>query len=107
VIVVVCAQDGYPPGGPPAREYVWSTVYPASQNLILAARGLGLGSVFTTFNLACEPALREILALPDDVFMGTVIPMGYPARPFGPVRRRPVEEVIHHDRWNDRRNASG
>jgi len=99
VIVVVCAHNDYPPGAPPQLEYVYSTVYPASQNLILAARALGLGTVFTTFNLSCEPALREILALPEDVHMGTVIPLGYPERDFGPVTRRPVAEVVHYDRW--------
>ncbi len=103
VIVIVCAHHDYPPGSPPQIEYVYSTVYPASQNLILAARGLGLGTVFTTFKLSCEPQLREILGLPDDVKMGTVIPMGFPERDFGPVTRRPVDEVIHYDRWDPTR----
>ncbi len=100
VIVIVCAHNDYPPGSPPQIEYVYSTVYPASQNLILAARALGLGTVFTTFNLSCEAELRQILELPEDVHMGTLIPMGFPEKAFGPVRRRPTREVIHYERWD-------
>jgi len=78
---------------------VWSAVYPASQNLILAARGLGLGTTFTTFHMVAEPVVRETLGLPDDVLIGTTLCVGYPDRPFGPVARKPVAEVIHWDGW--------
>jgi hypothetical protein len=40
-----------------------------------------------------------VLGIPADVFIGTLIPVGWPERPFGPVRRKPIEEVIHRDRW--------
>ncbi len=78
---------------------MWSAVYPASQNLILAARGLGLGTTFTTFHMVAEPVVRETLGLPDDVLIGTTLCVGYPDRPFGPVTRKPVSEVIHWDGW--------
>jgi len=97
-IVFVCAKNGYPPVNPNIG-FVWSAVYPASQNLILAARGLGLGTTFTTFHMVAEPVVRETLGLPDDVLIGTTLCVGYPDRPFGPVARKPVAEVIHWDGW--------
>jgi nitroreductase len=74
-------------------------VYPASQNLILAARGLGLATTFTTFHMAAEPVVRETLGLPDDVLIGTTLCIGYPDQPFGRVVRRPVGDVIHWNGW--------
>lgn len=97
-LIVVCARAEYPPQDP-QELYVWSAVYPASQNLIVAARALGLGTTFTTFHSIAEPGFRQLLGIPDDVYIGTVIALGYPDRPFGPVQRKPVEEVIHRDRW--------
>jgi nitroreductase len=97
-IVFVCAKNGYPPVNPNIG-FVWSAVYPASQNLILAARGLGLGTTFTTFHMVAEPVVRETLGLPDDVLIGTTLCVGFPDRPFGPVSRKPVREVIHWDGW--------
>ena len=98
VLIVVCARAEYPPQDP-QELYVWSAVYPASQNLIVAARALGLGTTFTTFHSIAEEGFRSLLGIPDEVYIGTVIAMGYPDRPFGAVKRKPVEEVIHRDRW--------
>ena len=98
VIVLVCARNTYPPQQP-NEMFVWSAVYPASQNLIVAARELGLGTVFTTLHFLAESSFREVLAIPDDVRIGTVVPLGYPEKPFGPLARRPLSEIIHYDRW--------
>lgn len=98
VLIVVCGRLGYPPNDP-QEAFVWSTVYPASQNLILTARALGLGTTFTTFHSVNEDRFRAVLEIPDDVYIGTVVALGYPDRPFGPVRRKPVADVIHRDRW--------
>ncbi|MCE2391440.1 MAG: nitroreductase family protein [Proteobacteria bacterium] len=98
VIVLVCARNTYPPQQP-NELFVWSAVYPASQNLIVAARELGLGTTFTTLHFLAEERFREILGVPDDVYLGTVIPMGYPERPFGPLARRPLDGIVHYDRW--------
>jgi nitroreductase len=97
-LIFVCAKNGYPPARPNIG-FVWSAVYPASQNLILAARGLGLGTTFTTFHMVAEPIVREVLSLPDEVLIGTTLCVGYPGKPFGPVKRKPVAEVIHWDGW--------
>jgi nitroreductase len=98
VLIVVCAENAYPPQDP-QELYVWSAVYPASQNLIVTARALGLGTTFTTFHSIAEQRFREVLGIPDEIYIGTVIALGYPDRPFGPVKRKPVAEVIHRDRW--------
>jgi nitroreductase/uncharacterized protein YciI len=98
VLIAVCSRRVYPPGAP-QDIFLWSAVYPASQNLCVAARALGLGTTFTTFQSVAEPEVRRILGIPDDVFIGTLIPVGWPERAFGPVRRKPVAEVIHRDRW--------
>jgi nitroreductase len=98
LIVLVCGAVGYPSGRPDER-FTWSAIYPAAQNLILAARALGLGSTFTTFQHGAEEGLRRVLGIPDDVRIGAVIPIGYPARPFTEVRRHPEARCIHRDRW--------
>ena len=69
------------------------------QNLSLAARALGLGTLFTTLLRRVEGEVKEALAIPSDVEMVCMLPLGYPQESFGPVRRRPVEEVTFHERW--------
>jgi nitroreductase len=96
--IVICGRKVYPPQAP-SEAMVWSTVYPAGQNLIVAARALGLGATFTTFHLAAEQAFREVLGIPPDVLLGVSVAVGYPARKHGPVNRKPVEDVLHWERW--------
>lgn len=76
-----------------------SSIYPAVQNLLLAARGVGLGTVLTTFQSGIDKELREMLGLPDDARPVALIPIGFPDANFGPNRRRPVEEVVHWGKW--------
>jgi nitroreductase len=98
VIVFICGANVYPPGEPDIT-YMYSAVYAAGQNMIVAARALGLGAAFTMLHRLAEHGLRELLAIPDDRTMAVTVPMGWPARPFGPVTRRPLHEVVHQDRW--------
>lgn len=97
-IVFVCGRNAYPPQAP-LKRFVWSTVYPAAQNLIVAARALGLGSAFTTLHEFAESTIRDTLAIPDSVFLGVTLPVGFPDRPFGPVSRKPIDEVLHWNGW--------
>ena len=97
-IVFVCGRNAYPPQAP-LKRFVWSTVYPAAQNLIVAARALGLGTAFTTLHEFAEPTIRTTLGIPDAVFLGVTIPVGFPDRPFGPVSRKPIDDVLHWDGW--------
>jgi nitroreductase len=78
-----------------------SSIYPAVQNIILACRALGLGTVITTNHILYEGDVRQILGLPDDVFTFALMPIGYPLGKYGPLSRRPVSEVAFADRWGD------
>jgi nitroreductase len=98
VLVLVCGGVVYPPAQP-RESFTWSALYPAAQNLILAARALGLGSTFTTFHGAAEPTIRDVLGIPEHIKIGCLIPIGWPDREFGPVNRQPVESFIHRDGW--------
>jgi nitroreductase len=76
-----------------------SSIYPAVQNLLLAARAEGLGATLTVWHLFDERRFRDVLGVPADHGIYALIPIGYPLGRFGPVRRRPVDEVLHWDRW--------
>lgn len=98
VIVFVCVENVYPAHAP-NEAMMLSAGYAASQNLVVAARSLELGAAFTTMHMTAEPQVRTILGVPDDVYIATTIPLGWPARSFGPVARKPLDEVVRHDRW--------
>jgi nitroreductase len=102
VVIFVCGRAVYPPAAP-MDDFVWSALYPAVQNLRIAARAHGLAAPMTTAHVVAEPIVRELLGIPDDVKIVAMVPIGWPARPFGPVRRRPAAEVTHHERWDSTR----
>lgn len=78
-----------------------ASVYPACQNLLLAARALGYGGVMTAWHAAVEPQLRELLAIPDGVFVAATITIGRPEGGHGAVRRRPMPELVYGDTWGE------
>jgi len=78
---------------------VMATAYPAAQNLLLAARALGLGAVLTTPHLFHPGQYERILGLPSDVTLTCCIPVGYPKGRFGPVSRADVRSMISWDRY--------
>jgi nitroreductase len=96
--IFVCGRPVYPPNAP-SEAWIPSAVLPAAQNLIVAARALGLGTVFSAFHTLAEPELRKVLELPDEVRIGVTIPLGWPAGEFGPVARKPVDAVLHWEHW--------
>ena len=98
VLILVCGKAVYPYQAP-RESFVWSSIYPAAQNLIVAARALGLGTVFTTFQGTAEPVIRQTLSIPDDVHIGCLIPVGWPDRKFGPLKRVGYDKVVHVDEW--------
>jgi nitroreductase len=98
-LVLVCGhQRDYGPDFDD-REILLSALHAASQNLLLAARSLGLGGAFTTLHLHAEAECRDVAGLPDDLVIAATIPIGVPAGTTGPVRRRAVDEVLHFDRY--------
>jgi nitroreductase len=78
-----------------------ASVYPACQNLLLAARALGYGGVMTAWHAAVEPQLRELLEIPDGPLVAATITIGRPEGGHGPVRRRPMPELVYGERWGD------
>jgi nitroreductase len=76
-----------------------SSSYPATQNLLLAARAFGLAANLTAWHLYDERAFRRVLGIPRDVVVFALIPVGWPMGRFGPVRRRPVDDVLRWERW--------
>jgi nitroreductase len=76
-----------------------SSVFPAVQNLLLAATALGLGSALTTLATTPDAELRDIVALPDHVVPMAVVPLGWPARPLGPPRRAPLASCVHRETY--------
>ncbi len=101
-IVIACAdlvrapQDSFGAGSAAATE-VWGAV----QNLLLAARALEVGSVPTTLAFIGDQRdqAREVLGLPEHILPMVLIPLGWPTGNFGPIRRRPLEEILHWDRY--------
>lgn len=76
-----------------------ASIYPAVQNLMLAARALGYGGVITGFHGAVSDELHELLSIPEDVDIAGTITLGKPAGNHGPVRRRPMNELVFGDQW--------
>jgi nitroreductase len=97
--IITTIHNAFPNADKPVPQFMWSTVFAATQNLLLAARGLGLGAAMTTCHLENEPAVREHFGIPDDVGIGATIPIGYPEGHYGPVSRRPAAEVMYRNRW--------
>ncbi|MBM4204202.1 MAG: nitroreductase family protein [Gammaproteobacteria bacterium] len=76
-----------------------ASMYPAVQNLLLAARGLGYGGVITGFHGAVDQELRTLLAIPDTARIACTVTLGRPMGHHGPVRRRPMSELVFGDTW--------
>jgi len=86
-----------------AGRIAGSSIYPAVQNIILACRAFGLGTVLTTIHAFFEDEVREILKLPPEVQTYALMPVGYPKGKHGPVTRKPINEVacldIYGNAW--------
>jgi len=76
-----------------------SSIYPAVQNIILACRALGLGTVITTNHMLYEDEVKAVLGMPDGAATFALMPIGYPTRKYGPLTRKPVAEVTFADSW--------
>jgi len=96
VVVLVCLER-YRSASP----YEGASVYPACQNLLLAARALGYGGALTMWHLGVEAELRELLAIPDSAALSACITLGVPEGTHGPVKRKPIGEVTFDDRWGE------
>lgn len=94
VVILVCLVRYREP-----NPYEGASVYPACQNLLLAARALGYGGALTMWHHGVEPQLRELLDIPDGVALSACITLGRPRGSHGAVRRRPIGDVVFDDGW--------
>ncbi len=76
-----------------------ASLYPAVQNLLLAARAEGLGGVLTTLICSRENELRELLKFPDGWGVHAMVPLGYPVGQHGPLQRAPLNTMLHMNTW--------
>jgi nitroreductase len=76
-----------------------ASIYPAAQNMLLAARALGLGATLTTRHLLFEKESEAALGLPDGVHSYAILPIGYPMGNFGPVGRGDLSDFVYQDNW--------
>jgi len=83
----------------------FASVYPAVQNFMLAARGLGIGTTLTTVYRIYHDEVRDICAIPDRYEVVALIPMGRPTKPFRVGRRRPAEQLTHWNRFGTKRET--
>ena len=93
VWIVPCLE-----GEAPTR-WSGSSIYPAVQNMLLAARALSLGATLTTLYLQFEKEAEAAFGLPPNVHSYALLPIGYPRGRFGPVRRIALAEVAYEDQW--------
>ncbi|MGY4709183.1 nitroreductase family protein [Mycolicibacterium sp. CBM1] len=105
-LVVPCLRGGMrPPYFPSpfvAESSFFGSIYPSVQNLLLAARAMGLGASLITLPLWSVTSARKILGLPLSVTPVCVVPLGWPRGRYGPTTRRPVEDVVHLDSYGRR-----
>jgi nitroreductase len=107
VIIVACLKGFYIPFVHLSTTTYFASIYPAAQNLLLAARAVGLGAALTTIPIWNLIAARRILGLPWNITPCAVVPLGWPLGRYGPTTRKPVHEVVSFDRYGNRPAVPG
>ncbi len=106
VLVVPCRRGGgrlpYLPSPFVGESSFFGSIYPSVQNLLLAARAMGLGASLITLPLWSVTSARRILGLPLSVTPVCVVPLGWPRGRYGPTTRKPVQQVTHLDSYGNR-----
>lgn len=98
IIIATIRKDAFAVG-----PLAGSSIYPAVQNLMLAARALGLGTTLTTLHKLHEDEVKALLGIPEQVETMALIPLGWPQGRFGAPTRLPVEKVVYWEKWSERR----
>jgi nitroreductase len=102
VLIIAMIRRGQGDYGP----VVGASIYPAVQNLMLAARALGLGTTLTTLHKLHEADVKALLGIPDNIETMALIPLGKPKGKFGRPSRMPVEKVVYWDTYGETRSRS-
>ncbi|MBH80164.1 MAG: hypothetical protein CMQ49_06615 [Gammaproteobacteria bacterium] len=99
-MVIPCLYQLASPTPDASSLLAGSSIYGAVQNMMLAARALGLGTVLTTAHGMLDANLRELLSIPDDATPVALIPIGYPDANFGPTTRKGLDEILRWNSWS-------
>ena len=107
VLLLVCGLRDWPFKVPTAQRVGlappnYGAVYPCVQNILLACRSLGLAAALTTMHQVFEEELHERFSIPTEYGVVVTMPIGYPMGKFGPVRRKPAEEVTFFNEWGNK-----
>jgi nitroreductase len=98
VLIFICGSSLIP-GDPREDRFMFSAIYGAAQNMLVAGRALGLGVSAISAHHRNVRAVRKILGVPDHTTVAVTMPVGFAARPYGTLKRKPIEDVIHYDHW--------
>ncbi len=108
VLVVACLRLGVLDGRVPfvrlphaIESAYYGSIYPSVQNLLLAARAMGLGASMITLPLWRVGSARRALGLPHAVTPCCVVALGWPRGRYGPTTRKPLEQVLHLDTYGN------
>lgn len=96
VWIVACAEEANSPSASSG-----ASVYPAVQNMLLAARALGLGATLTARHITFREEVERLLGLPENISSFAILPIGYPVGRFGPTSRTPLEKVAFLDSFEN------
>jgi len=99
VVVIVAGIPTYPESAHDPQRLLVNSLYGVTQNLLLAARSLGLGTTLTLFHEIDEDLVRSCTGIPAEARVAAVVPLGWPAERFTAVRRRDVREITHWEKW--------
>jgi nitroreductase len=98
ILIFICGSS-WVPGDPREDRYLFSAIYGASQNMLVAGRALGLGVALTGLHHLNTRGVRAVLNVPDHKIIGVTMAVGWPTRPFRPVKRKPIADVMHSETW--------
>jgi nitroreductase len=98
LLIMVCRRTLDPPIAT-SMPSLYASIYPAVQNMLLAARAQGVGGVLVTMFKIKEQEFKDLLGIPEDVEPSALPPFGYPKGNFGPVTRMPWRDVTFADHW--------
>jgi nitroreductase len=98
ILIFVCGSS-WVPGDPREDRYQYAAIYGATQNMLVAGRALGLGVASTGMHMLNTRGVREVLNVPEHKIIGVTVAVGWPGRPFRPVSRKPIADVMHFDSW--------
>lgn len=103
-VLIFCCVKKY---ADPARagQPMQNALFPAIQNLCLAARGYGLGTSITQMHMRYANEIDPMLGVPPDYVNLAMIPMGYPKGRWDRPERKPALMITFWERWGERKNS--